>query len=113
MNKEKQIAIHCNTPLIWTFAFSHKEWYCRECGATLTMFGARGIDSTSALKKEGEKNEKWFKKIMKDYIPYGAYYKDCEQCKGNQSHLFHATDEEKKKSEKALEKLKNSREKVK
>ncbi len=101
----KTIAICCNTPMIWTFAFMGAEWYCRKCGASIEMMNADTVDATPELEKQKKENEKWFHGIMKDYIPGGAFYKSCDKCKGNEFHSMHATETELKESKEALSRL--------
>ena len=93
----------CGTPLIFTFIFSGKEWYCRKCKRTYPMFGGgTDVETTKDLVKEHEENRKWFLDIATDCIPAGSIkITGCEKCKAGEAHILHASDEEKKKSEEA------------
>jgi len=106
-----EIAMCCGTPLIWTFCFSHAEYYCRKCGANIGMMGVRGVETTPKLERESEENEKWFKDIMDDHIPFNCKFDKCEECQkpGSTYHHQHATPEQLEKSKQALEILKEGR----
>jgi len=102
----KRIAVcACGEPLVWTFVFRGKEWYCVECGRAYGMFGCDMADPTKELTGRQTKLADEFDKIAAPIIPPGAILPGCEQCRLDTDHFAHATDEETRASEAALEAL--------
>jgi len=64
------------TPLIWTFKFNGKEYWCPSCGYTSGMFGA-GIDikSTPELKKSKKDWEEKAKPYLSGEVEEWEYAK--------------------------------------
>lgn len=100
-----RIAVCCGTPLIWTFMFSGSEWFCRECKRAIPMMNADRVESTPELEAAREQNEQWFREIAKDCIPRGGRLRDCDKCSAGETHLEHASDEDKQRSREAYAKL--------
>jgi len=65
------------TPLIWTFAFNYKEYWCPACGATYGMLGAgEDVPLTKILENRLQKYEKKSKRFLKGKIlQICAYFK--------------------------------------
>lgn len=98
----------CGAPLIPTFLFSHKEYYCLECGRMYEFFDSfdrkKNTDNLDArlraLKKE-------FAEIAEPIITPFSKLTDCDRCQNGQGyHHEHATDEERMASSAALKRLK-------
>jgi len=107
--RKQKTAMCCGTPLISTMVFNGAEFYCRKCGSKYGMFGAFATaESTPELDVESEANQEWFYEIMSDYITPRSRRIDCEKCDKGEDHLLHATPEQLKASDAALEKLKEA-----
>lgn len=69
-------------PLIWTFAFAGKEWYCLECGRAYPMFGhARREDPTPELQERlAALTAEWDEHAGTKLITPRAYRDGCAKC---------------------------------
>jgi len=70
MNKEIKICSHHQdgeqTPLIWTFAFNHNEYWCPACGANYGALGAGDdIENTLILEKRLKEYEKLSRRFLR------------------------------------------------
>ena len=52
MNKEITICPCCGEPIIWTFAFSGREYYCLMCGNGCGMLGGKEVEETKELQSQ-------------------------------------------------------------
>lgn len=96
----------CGCPLIFTLIFAGSEYFCPNCKGTYGFLGAgKIVDLTPDLRRRNQLVEAWFNDLVKDFIPGGARLSRCEKCKGEETHLEHATDEEIEASERAYEAL--------
>jgi len=94
MSNVATLKIHCGTPMVRTYAFSGKEYYCVKCGETDGIFGpASTAQETDELIRQLERNFKIFFEDSLACIPIGARFNVCELCKHEQ-HLDHASQEE-------------------
>ena len=111
-SRESEINLcRCGHPLVNTMAFRGAEYFCLGCKSTYgtRLFGGPSGGKTEPWtpelhKTRAETREK-FKELIKDYIPEGAYYSNCKQCKDNGPHLRHASEADKEKSTQAYKKL--------
>jgi len=95
----------CGFPLVSTMAFRYAEKYCMNCGGNFGMTDVPYVDITSKLKPFITKANKQFDKICKHLIGGGMRLRSCEKCNEGSDHLHHATPEESKKYNKALDRL--------
>lgn len=88
----------CGAPLIPTFHWRGKEWFCLECGRLYEFFGPSVVSTTprrwaryEALLAEWEQN------AGPKLLTPGARYDGCDKCWGNggEAHEQHATEQEK------------------
>jgi len=104
--------MHCGRPLISTFLFSKKEWYCAVCG---TVFGYFDDFEYEVVERDCEKDKALlviqnsgiavFVLASKDCIPIFSRLNGCEQCKTDSDHWLHITAEEKDASNAAYRNL--------
>jgi len=100
-----QIAMcSCGEPLVMTIRHSGKEFECVVCGALYTYFGPTGADETPELLARMEQRKAEFKALTDGLLPSSAYMKDCDRCPA-EYHIQHASMEELKANEAALERL--------
>lgn len=69
------------------------------------MFGVSTTELTPELEQESEENKAWFRSMSAACIPSGARLKWCHQCEAGEEHLAHASEEQKRASREAYEKL--------
>lgn len=93
-----------DVPLICTLAFSGAEFYCLECGGRFGWLDPIGRKPTEEITAHQERLQaEWDEHAGKKLLTRGAWHQDCEKCKpGGETHLEHATDEEKAAHEEAM-----------
>ena len=64
---ERLAVCSCGTPLICTFAWSGKEWYCLNCGRLYTFFGAHLLKTTPELWEKYEELRKNGKRSNRNF----------------------------------------------
>lgn len=88
----------CGNPLIWTFCWAYKEYYCLNCDGHWGMLGAgKDVPETKELRKRDRQLNKLWKVIYKQLIPRCDYKKTkgCIKCSsGARSHREHLTKRE-------------------
>lgn len=108
MGKEIMVCNSCEQPLIWTFAFPYAEWFCMNeynWGGMLG-FGHR-VEATPELKAQLTLFRRRWGQIRKHLVMGRFKRRDCIKCeKSSEDHNDHLTDEEIRKSEWAVNKLK-------
>jgi hypothetical protein len=101
IKKEKPAKINvcdCGTPLIFTFFFPYKEWFCLNCGVAYEFLGRNEKEATLELLVKKKIIYEVWNVISKYLIPYGNYkLVKCKKCKkeGEYSHRQHLTEKEK------------------
>lgn len=111
MNATDTIVVcRCGAPLIATFVFSYREWYCLECGRSYEFFDDfRRVPVTDELEAERERLIAEFVEIADPIIVSASRRVDCERCKAGSDHATHATPEEVAASKAAWERLRERR----
>lgn len=95
----------CGSPLIFTFAFSGREYYCLDCGRQEDIFADR-VPTTARLRKRLSKLQEEWAKIGPRLLSGGVMLKDCLTCSmTGEPHIRHATDEERAAHTAAMERL--------
>ena len=62
MEKLSRIAVHCDSPVIWTLRFPGAEWYCVKCDRVFGMLDVENVECTPELEDELIANlEGWVK----------------------------------------------------
>jgi len=56
------------TPLLWTFAFHGKEWWCPYCGWTTGTFFSDHSDKVAQPTEEQERRHRLYKVASEDYL---------------------------------------------
>jgi hypothetical protein len=96
--KEIKICDYCATPLIWTFLFPYKEYYCLNCGRTWGMLGAgKNVEITKELILKRNIAETIFKQLHGKgwLLPQSTYgYTKCKVEKNCRNHNEHLTKKE-------------------
>ena len=101
-----KIATCCFTPLIWTFAFRGQEWFCRTCKETYPMMNAPvSEEATPELETQKKANTEWWREASKGLMPQVGRRKGCDKCGDGEYHSQHATDEETKNHQKAMNRI--------
>lgn len=98
----------CKEPLVFTYAFSGKEFVCVKCGRTYTYFGPDGADETPELLARIEANNKRWKEISEGVLTGGVMLTRCLEAGGacvREPHLYHATDEELAAHNRAIDRI--------
>ena len=98
-----QIALcsKCGCPLVSAYFFPGSEFYCVDCGQKYGLFGNyEEVDLTAELKARYQENERWFCKVAGDILT-GVRLRNCEKC-GHEPHLWHCTEGEREKHNKAM-----------
>lgn len=91
-----------NSPLVSTFHFPKKEFYCLDCGRKYEFFGPKAAESTPEIIELSEQyTAEWSDNTVGLITPRGRHLDTCEKCKGGESHDQHATEEEWAAHEKA------------
>lgn len=97
-NRQKKtirVCDHCETPLIWTFAFPYCERYCLNCGAMGGMMGTgKDIPATKDLIFKEKLVLAIWKVIYgkKALMPQGKFSRtNCEKCRTEDYHRKHAS----------------------
>ena len=66
-SKPEEYVVHCGTPLVWTYRFRGKEWYCVKCKRAFKMFGVTESKKyTEKLEREHKENERIFNESFPD-----------------------------------------------
>jgi len=93
--KTIRVCDHCETPLIWTFAFSYCERFCLNCGAMGGMMGTgKDIPATRDLIFKQKLVDAIWKIIYgrKGMMPSGLFGRsNCEKCRDSHNHRSHAS----------------------
>ena len=96
--EEKMIRIcdGCGVPLIWTFAFDYREWYCVNCGTGGGMLGTgKDVPATRELLFQQRLVEAvWgvIYRTKKGFVPKSAKKDGCKKCNDtNERHYEHLT----------------------
>ena len=84
----------CGEPLIFTFIFAHKEFYCLGCGRAFEFYGPESVETTPDLWERQRQLQREFAEIAKDLVVPGSRHSDCDRCKRGEDHEDHATEEE-------------------
>lgn len=94
-----RVCDHCDTPLIWTFAFPYAERFCINCGHTGGMLGTgKNIPATRDVVFKKKLVDSLWKVIYgkKGLIPTGAQRTNCKRCsESSEYHTHHLTEAEK------------------
>jgi len=111
MPKEiKQITVctRCKIPLIWTFLWSYKEFYCINCGGHWGMMGAGDyVKLTPELKAQNKVILRVWKAVRFNLVNRGDYgMGNCKKCAGNYTHRDHLSKSEIRKDKLATSMLK-------
>lgn len=106
MAKEIFVCNEHETPLIWTFAFPYAEYFCMAGNHAMGMLGAgHKVPATpELLKLQALYNRRWGQ-LRKHIVVSKFWRKDCPQCVGDESHNYHMTDAEQRRSDMALARL--------
>ena len=100
------MAMCCNKPLVPTLMFSYAEFYCLHCKSTYGMLEApQSVEVTEELNDIRTAQKKQFQELSKDCVPRGCKFQKCEQCQKGGYHSEHMTDEERRASDAAYQKL--------
>ena len=99
----------CQTPLIWTFAFTGAERYCINCGTTGGMLGFGDDESPTPdlLFKKRLVDNIW-KSLYgsKGLVPHASQRTNCKKCTSDSGyHYLHLTKTQKRYDELAREYL--------
>ncbi len=95
--REIQVCEHCGTPLIWTFRWAYKEYFCMNCGALGDMFMGKEVKITPELKLKSRVVHKIWNSLYKTgFLLSVALYKidGCKKCDAGQNHGDHLTKRE-------------------
>lgn len=97
-NREITICRDCGTPLLWTFRWAYKEYFCMNCGGTWGMMGAGiSVEETPELKLKYRIVKRIWDSLYKGglLLPVSRYTrKDCKKCEAGGDHNDHLTKRE-------------------
>lgn len=82
----------CGEPLVMTFIYRGKEFYCVQCGATYGFLGPCGAESTQTLEARMEELNATFLRLAAGIMGDGGRRGDCTICAAkHEHHIMHAT----------------------
>ena len=83
----------CGSPLIMTFHWRAREFYCIDCGRLYDFFGPEAVEETPELLEKMEQyQEEWRENAGSKLLTFGAFHEGCEKCKGmKEEHMRHAS----------------------
>lgn len=85
----------CDEPLVMTFLYRGKEFYCVQCGATYTFCGPTGAEETPERLARMEELRATFRRLADGILITGGFLDRCEQCSRlGKPHDQHATPDE-------------------
>ena len=108
--KDKEIEIcECGTPLIFTFLWPYKEWFCLSCGEATEFLGRNYTKLTLELRVKLRVVNKIWKSLRSSLLPRTFKYRrnGCKKCDTGEDHGYHVSTYEKRKDKIATQILKN------
>ena len=96
-NKKIKVCDTCGTPLIWTFHWAYKEYFCINCDAHWGMLGAgEDVNATPGLKEQTKRLYKLWRVLGKYALPVSSFARTgCKKCQGC-NHWEHLSKKEKR-----------------
>ena len=106
---EMKVCNYCGLPLIWTFHWAYKEYFCINCDRHWGMLGAgKTVKETHELKIREKRFRKLWKALNHYLVPQGSYARrGCDKCQGcnHREHLSKKEIRENKIASKILKSL--------
>lgn len=85
----------CGSPLVMTFVFSGREFYCLDCGRTYDFLGPDAAEETPELLARMEAAQAEALPLLAALVVRGSRLAACELCQsGSGDHHAHATEAE-------------------
>lgn len=94
-----------DTPLVMTFLWRAREFYCLDCGGTFEFLSPRPAKETPALLARLQAYESEFEALSDGAYPEHSWLESCVQCKAGEYHSLHATPEQRQACLDAAERL--------
>ena len=94
MNQSISVCPKCSHPVIFTFLFQSREWFCLKCKWVGAFLESDHVTKTPALQSQLDADKAFFAEHAQ-HIWHGGSFKDgCDRCHPKY-HCDHLTDEEK------------------
>jgi hypothetical protein len=96
MNRDVAMCPRCDdTPLVMTFLWPRREFYCLDCGGTFEFLSPRAAYATDERLAKMETVRTEFRLLADGAYPEYAWLEDCTLCSSHEEyHAMHATPEQ-------------------
>lgn len=96
----------CGEPLVMTFLYRGKEFYCIQCGRTYAYLSPVAAEETPERLARMQELRDTFRRLVDGIMIDGGFHEDCKECAlRGEGHSRHATDAEREADKAARRRL--------